>query len=163
MTPSSTSHHLLIITVPTYLPDSLSLSCFSALSPLQILLPSLRAVPLLRAQRARRVLHVSVPREESTGKPPPLHHGEGGLCKLGSNPQRPLSPARLEADGCRLWTEQLTHVISGWILGFRREVWTCSLADKQRNTSTAAVYLLCTQLGIINTKPRQCFRSVTTG
>lgn len=143
---SSSNYHCSHIP-PSHL-DSLSLSCFAALSPLQILLPSLRAVPLLRAQQPRRVLHVSVPREESTGKPPPLHHGEGGLRELGSKPQRPLSPARLEADGCRLWTEQLTHVTSGWILGFRSEVWTWSLADNQRNTSAAAAAdLLCTQLG----------------
>jgi len=67
------------------------------LSPVQILLSSLSAVPLLRALGARRVLHVSLPREEPARKPPPLHHGEGRVRKLGSNPRHPLPPAGLEA------------------------------------------------------------------
>lgn len=65
--------------------------------PVQIALPSLRAVSLLRALRPRRVLHVPLPREEPTREPPPLHHGEGRVRKLGPDPQRPLLPAGLEA------------------------------------------------------------------
>lgn len=176
--PSSPSRHLFIITVSTFLPHALTQAAFHPFfalslclcrSPLQILIPSLRAVSLLRAQRARRVLYVSLPREQSTGRPPPLHHGEGGVRELGPNPQHQLSPARLEAHGCHLWIKQLTHVIPAWTVRFRLEAWVCSPADKpgQQSNTAAAVDLLYYQLGrdrSATQKPDQspCFGSVTT-
>lgn len=56
----------------------------------------LRSLPLLRASRSGRVCHVHFPRTRPAGQPPPLHHREAGLCKLGTYVWHPLLPAGLE-------------------------------------------------------------------
>lgn len=99
-----------LITFHHFSPSSLFLS------PLKIPHSSRRAISLLWALGARWVLRIPSPREESTRKPPPLHHGEGGVFKLGSSSERSLLPAQLEAACCRRQSERLTRFSSSWFL-----------------------------------------------
>lgn len=82
----------------------------------QVLPPHLCAISLLWARGTWRVLRVSLPRKESTGKQPSLHHREDSVRKLGSNPQYPLLPAKLEAHGSHQQNRRLVHTCSSWLL-----------------------------------------------
>lgn len=80
--------------------DSLKRFFKCQLSPL---LPSpqgasapLRPLPLLRATWSRWVRHVYLSWAWTAGQPPPLHHGEAGLCQLGTDFWHPLLSAGLE-------------------------------------------------------------------
>lgn len=95
--------------------------CFSPPFSAQIARSSLRAVSLLRALRTRRVLHVSVPREEAPRRPPPLHHGEGRVRQLGADPRRPLLPARLDSGFWERQRRLLTFFFSFYFCLGQRE------------------------------------------
>ena len=58
--------------------------------------PAAYALPLLRAQGARRVCHLHPEREQPQGQPPPLHHGEEGLLILGPAVRDHLLPPLLD-------------------------------------------------------------------
>lgn len=154
--PSSPSHHLLIITVPTYLPHTLTRSAYHAF-----------LLPLSPSLLCRSSSHPSVPYHYYEPKGPDecsmyLSHESS---RQGSH-HRFITEKAVFANWARTLNVHFHHpdwkpvaVVSGlnsshtwffgWMLGFRREVWKCSRADKQRplNNVAAAVHLLCTQLG----------------
>lgn len=124
--PSLPLHLIIIPAVFSHSFLALSLSSLThpslPLPPTKILFTSHGPVSLLRAIGARRVRHVPPSREKSKRKPPPIHHREDCVFKLGSNSEHPLLPAGLEALSRHHTCEQLTSPKSSQILNLSPQV-----------------------------------------